>query len=170
MPEDIRKTGIIPIDMSGSESWSGQAALDPGTCLFELDGWSLPQARSTGKRMLCFHFAILDGPKEGENPHSNRGQQYRRNFVYESDGGRNYLKGLIDTLNPDAWIEKDGKTYPDFGKIVGVQFEGTLTTRKFPGTEGREVTGYDVGAASIKVTKGANGAGDSPKIDELPAD
>jgi hypothetical protein len=169
MPEDIRKTGIIPVDVSGSESWAGAPSLQPGTCIFELTGWSLPQARSTGKRMLCFHFAILDGPKEADNPHANRGSEYRRNFVYESDGGRNYYTGLVNKLNEKAWIEKDGKQFADFQKIVGTQFEATLTTRTFPGNDGREVTGYDVGANTIAVTKAANGAG-SPEVEELPQD
>jgi len=164
MPEDIRNTGIIPIDFSGSESWTGSQKMEPGTCLFELTHWSLPQSRN-GKRMLRFHFAILDGPKEGDNPNANRGQDLRRNFVYETEGGRNYCKGLVDQLNPEAWVQKDGKTYPDFAKIVGIKFWSTLTSRTYPGEDGREITGYDLDATRVEVTERPKS---EPQIDELP--
>lgn len=160
-------TGIIPVDVAKSESWSGGATMDPGTCLFKVASWSLPKSQE-GKRMLCFHFDILDGPEESVNPQANRGQEYRRNFVYESDGGRNFYKGLVDCLNPEAWVQKDGKTCADFAKLVGVEFKAVLTTRTFPGNDGRDVTGYDVSANTIQVTQAAPANAGAPPS-TLPA-
>ena len=169
MAEETRyTTGIIPVDVSDAESWAGGATMDPGTCLFKVASWSLPKSQE-GKRMLCFHFDILDGPEENtENPQANRGQEYRRNFVYEIDGGRNFYKGLVDSLNPKAWVQKDGKTCADFAKLMGVEFKAVLTTRTFPGKGGRDVTGYDVNANTIQVTQRASASAGAPPS-ALPA-
>lgn len=162
-------TGIIPVDVSNSESWAGGGpTMSPGTCLFRLEAWSLGKSQED-KGMIVFHFNVLDGPEEDpENKGANRGQVYRRNFVYDSDGGRNFYKGLIDTLNPGAWVQKDGKTCADFGKLVGIEFKGVLTTRTFPGKDGRTGTGYDVAASSIEIVKGASSDG-AATPSELPA-
>lgn len=167
MADDQRTTGIIPIDVSGAESWAGGAALEAGTCLFKVRSWSLPEAQ-TGSRMLTFHFDILDGPKEGESNQANRGQEYRRNFVYETDGGRNYYVGLVNALNEKAWTQKDGKTFADFGKLHGIEFEAVLVTRQFAGRNGQQQTGYDVSAGSVRVTKEGKADAITP-LNEMPA-
>jgi len=99
----VLTTGYLPIDMTGTEPWSGGAGMpEPGTYEFEVGAICQENAQ---KNHLFLAFQVV----AAENPEQEKyvGSVVRYYFKSDSVGNKNYLLGICEKLAPAMCEQKN---------------------------------------------------------------
>lgn len=146
--EVIYTTGLIPIDLSKAESWTGSGAVsyELGENTFRLLGYAPVKSE---KKQIRFIHEIIAGPK------ANIGKRFSRLFTLDKEEGLNFLRGYCDVIGGEQGLQRG---QPNMQVLAGTVFKGVITSHEYE-NKGKQSTAYDIDLNTVQIVSRPNGGG-----------